>query len=86
MTNATPLNSGDGTRPSTDGGVDNIGAGAKFTSTRNAAGENVAGPAPMERMREKQADADATQADDSAPFGLTQDVEPEPNEEAPPKP
>jgi len=63
-----------------------MGAGANFTSTRNAAGENVARPAPMERMREKKADADATQADDSAPFGLTQNVEPKPNKEAPPKP
>lgn len=41
--------SGDGTRPSTDGGLDNIGAGEKFTSKRNAVGEEVTGgPAPSE--------------------------------------
>lgn len=86
MTNSNPLNSGDGTRPTTDGGVDNIGAGEKFTTKKNRAGEPVAGPAPPERMSAERADAESSKADDSAPFGLRPDAEPESNTEAPPRP
>ncbi|MEJ7688562.1 MAG: hypothetical protein WKG52_17180 [Variovorax sp.] len=72
-------NSGDGTRPTTDGGTDNIGAGEKFLSTTNAAGENVSGPAPAERMGNKRKDAEAAKHDDSAAFDLKEDLTPETN-------
>ncbi|MDM0117252.1 hypothetical protein QTI66_34595 [Variovorax sp. J22R133] len=85
MTNSNSnFNSGDGTRPSTDGGVDNMGAGEKFSSSRNRVGEDVAGPAPVERMRDKKRDVQGTKADDSAPFGLTQDLGSQRNQEKPP--
>jgi hypothetical protein len=69
-------NSGDGTRPSTDGGVDNMGAGEKFTTEKTAAGEDISAPAPRERMQDKQANAQGTRHDDSAPFHLTEDLTP----------
>ena len=68
--------SGDGTRPTTDGGADNIGAGEKFTTTKNAAGEDVSGPAPSERMQHKKSDAEGTRHDDSAAFNLHEDLTP----------
>ena len=37
-------------RPTTSGGVDNIGAGEKFTSSSSATGEQDSAPAPAERM------------------------------------
>ena len=68
--------SGDGTRPTTDGGTDNIGAGEKFTPTKNAVGEDVSGPAPKERMQDKSSDAAGTERDDSAAFDLHEDLTP----------
>lgn len=77
--------SGDGTRPTTDGAVDNIGAGEKFTTRRNAAGEEISGgPAPAERMQDKRKNVAATREDDSAAFGLNENLEPSTNREAPP--
>ena len=74
--------SGDGTRPTTDGAADNIGAGEKFTTRKNAEGEEVSGgPAPQERMQQKRKDVEGTRKDDSAAFGLTEDPEPSSNEE-----
>lgn len=78
----TPIaGSGDGSRPVTSGGVDNIGGGEKFSSTRNRAGEDVSGPAPKERMQAKRKNAQATAHDDSAAFGLTENLTPETNKE-----
>lgn len=68
--------SGDGTRPTTDGGTDNIGAGEKFTTTKNAAGEDVSAPAPQERMQDKKSDAEGTKHDESAAFRLHEDLTP----------
>lgn len=78
---STPLGSGDGTRPTTSGGVDNIGGGEKFSATKNKAGEDVSGPAPKERMQSKRKSAEASQRDDSAPLGLAEDLTPETNRE-----
>jgi hypothetical protein len=75
--------SGDGTRPTTSGGVDNNGAGEKFTATKNAAGEDVSGPAPQERMQAKRKDVEASRHDDSADFNLREDLTPVPNKEDP---
>jgi len=60
--------SGDGTRPATDGTIDNIGAGSSFNPSGND------GPAPKERFAEKKSDAASVEKDDSAPFGLTEDA------------
>lgn len=68
--------SGDGTRPITDGGVDNIGAGEGFTDKRMATGEEEISPGPNERMEEKKANADGTKHDDSAAFNLNEDLTP----------
>lgn len=68
---------GEGTRPTTSGGVDNIGAGEKFAVGESAAGEANVGPAPAEQMAAKRKDAEASRHDDSAPFGLRQDPTPE---------
>lgn len=81
MSNPPVTGSGDGSRPTTSGGVDNIGGGEKFSSTRNAAGEDVSGPAPQERMQAKRKNAPASKRDDSAALGLTEDLTPVPNRE-----
>jgi len=70
---------GDGTRPTTSGGVDNIGGAESFTARKTKAGEDVAGPAPRERMQDRKKDVEGTKHDDSAPFGLTEDLTPEIN-------
>jgi hypothetical protein len=79
------LSSGDGTRPTTDGGVDNIGAGEKFASSSSAAGEPDSAPAPAERMASKRKNVEASRHDDSAAYGLREDLRSETNKE-PPKP
>ncbi len=68
--------SGDGTRPSTDGGVDNIGAGEKFAAKKTAVGGDLSAPGPRERMQDRKANAEGTKHDDSAPFHLTEDLTP----------
>jgi hypothetical protein len=73
--------SGDGTRSTTDGGVDNIGAGEKFASGRSATGEPNTGPAPHERLQEKRADVENTKKDDSVPYYLRGDPSSVPNTE-----
>lgn len=75
--------SGAGARPTTDGGVDNIGAGEKFSSKRNAAGEEIGGPAPIEKMQGKRKNVEATKHDDSADFNLREDLTPTTNKESP---
>ena len=79
MSDRPVTGSGDGTRPATSGGVDNMGGGASFSGNKNAAGEDVSGPAPGERMQEKQKSTESTKQDDSAAFGLTEDLTPESN-------
>ena len=63
---------GDGRRPVTDGGVANMGAGEKF---RPGSGETA--PAPPERMAEARLNPQTTRHDESAAFGLTENVTPE---------
>ncbi|WPH23002.1 hypothetical protein [Variovorax paradoxus] len=75
------LGSGDGSRPTTDGGVDNIGAGEKFASSSSAAGEPDSAPAPAEGMARKRKNAEASRHDDSAAFGLREDLRPKTNQE-----
>jgi len=60
---------GDGSRPTTDGTIDNIGAGSSFNPSGND------GPAPKERLAEKKSDAASIEKDDSAPFHLTEDAD-----------
>lgn len=88
MTSNTRVSdSGDGTRPTTDGGTNNIGAGEKFTTKRNAAGEEISGgPAPADGMRHKRKDVDGTKQDDAAAFELNENLESTPNTEPRPKP
>jgi len=73
--------SGDGTRPTTSGGVDNIGGAERFTQRRNAEGEEISGPAPRERMQDKRKDVEATRHDGSDAFGLHEDLTPESNQD-----
>lgn len=63
--------SGAGTRPVTDGTVDNIGAGEAFLP--DSPGSSA--PAPRERMSDKRADAESVEKNGSAPFGLTESAE-----------
>ncbi len=79
MSKVTPT--GAGTRPSTDGTVDNMGAGEAFIP-----GSSDSGPAPTEAMSSKRQDAQSVEKDDSAPFALTEDadaVKPEHRRERP---
>jgi hypothetical protein len=78
-------NSGEGTRPTTDGGVDNIGAGEKFTGKQTPGGD-VSGPAPKERMSDKRADVANSKRDDLDEFGMHEELEPETNREPAPPP
>ena len=73
--------SGEGSRPTTDGGVDNIGAGEKFTAKQAPEGVEVTGPAPAEKAQAKRQDAAAAERDDSSPFNLHEKAESEPNTE-----
>lgn len=75
--------SGDGSRPATSGGVDNLGAGESFTGKRNIAGEDVAGPAPAEGMQAQRENIEASKHDDFAPFLLNEDLSSETNREPP---
>ncbi len=77
------MGSGDGTRPTTSGGVDNIGAGEKFASGSSAAGNEDSAPAPPERMASKRRDAEAARHDGSAAYGLRENFRSEPNQEPP---
>jgi hypothetical protein len=83
MSTPSIAGSGDGTRPTTSGGADNIGAGEKFTSRKNAAGEDISGPAPQERMQAKRKNVEASRHDDSADFNLREDLTPVSNKEDP---
>ena len=60
---------GDGTRPTTDGTVDNIGAGSAFNPNGNDS------PAPRERLSDKKSDAESVEKNDSAPLGLTESAD-----------
>lgn len=77
MANSNILGSGDGTRPTTDGGVDNIGAAGSFIPGKGSSNS----PAPVERMREQRKDKASVKDDDSAPLGLTESTETTPNTE-----
>ncbi len=79
MTTQNPSNSGAGSRPVTDGAVDNIGAADTFTPDRP--GDNT--PAPRERTPQGPADATSVKSDDSAPLGMTDAAHDVPNTEAP---
>ncbi|KQP23341.1 hypothetical protein [Pseudorhodoferax sp. Leaf267] len=79
----TPTPSGEGSRPTTDGTVDNIGAGGKFDVGHAATGEPNEGPANPEGMQDKRADADAAEHDDSVPLGLHGDQHAQTNQEPP---
>lgn len=77
---STPsLNSGDGSRPTTDGTVGNIGAAEKFLTRRNAVGEEVSEPANPEAMAGKKQDAESAKHDDSDAFNLHENLDPAPN-------
>ncbi|WP_082524418.1 hypothetical protein [Pseudorhodoferax sp. Leaf274] len=78
---ATPTNSGDGSRPTTDGGVANIGAGGALDVGHSATGEPNNGPAHPERMQDKRGDAEAAEHDDAVPFGLHGDQHPQSNQD-----
>ncbi|CAA2109398.1 hypothetical protein [Variovorax paradoxus] len=81
MSNPPIPGTGDGSRPTTEGGVDNLGAGESFSGHKNEAGEDVSRPAPQERMQARRKSAEAARQDDSAAFGLTEDLTPVPNPE-----
>ena len=81
MSNETPVqNSGAGTRPSTSGGVDNLGAADSF-SPGQATDAGDGSPAPVEKMADKHTDKAAAEQDDSAPLDLTQSADDAPNSE-----
>ncbi|MDB5884546.1 MAG: hypothetical protein JWR74_717 [Polaromonas sp.] len=58
--------SGDGSRPTTSGGADNIGAAHSFTPGKKSGPDDVA-PAPLEKMAEKRQDGNSDSADHPAP-------------------
>jgi hypothetical protein len=77
MSSKSLIPSGAGARPTTDGTVDNIGAGSGF----DPAHPNSNGPMPHQKMAEKRADAASVAQDDSAPFGLHDDARPSTSED-----
>ena len=79
MANTHSMGSGDGTRPTTDGGVDNVGAAGGFTPGKGGANT----PAPGEKMSEARKDKKSVKGDDSAPLGMTESPNTTPNTEPP---
>jgi len=74
MSNTSMNTSGDGTRPSTSGGVDNMGASSTFTPHKKPApgqSPEIAGasnsPNPVEKMTEKRQDGAADDAHNPGP-------------------
>jgi hypothetical protein len=84
MSNFPAPGSGDGSRPMTDGAVDNVGAAKAFDTGQSAIGEPNVGPGHPERMQHKRADAAAEDEDDAVPLDLHGDKTPETNTEPPP--
>ena len=78
MSNSSP-NSGDGSRPTTDGGVDNLGAGKSFNPER----PEDSGPAAEHVASHHMADRATARQDGSAPLGLRDAAESVPNSEPP---
>lgn len=58
--------SGDGTRPTTSGGTDNVGAARSFTPGKKLK-PGEASPGPVEKMTEKRQDADSDSAQNPGP-------------------
>jgi len=69
--------SGDGTRPTTDGGVDNIGAAGGF----NPGKPESQTPAPREKFTERKQDRASAKEDGFAPLGIRQPASSTPNTE-----
>lgn len=69
--------SGEGSRPTTDGGTDNIGAAKGFDPAHPE--DNI--PSSGERMSERRNDRARAATDDSAPLGMTDSAKPSPNTE-----
>ena len=86
MANPQVSSSADGTRPVTSGGVDNIGAGKKLASSNSAAGDPDIAPAGAEGMQDRRQDVAATRGNDSAPFGLRENLAATPNVQPGPPP
>jgi hypothetical protein len=77
MSNENNLGSGDGTRPTTDGGVDNIGGASTFTPGKGSANA----PKPAEKMSENKKDKASVRNDDSSAFDLKESTDTTPNTE-----
>ena len=79
-------NSGDGSRPTTSGGVDNIGGGGKLATDDAPVGPND-GPAPAsaaaKQMSRKRSGSASSAVDDSAPLNMTENDRPLSNQEQP---
>ncbi len=67
--NSSAGDSGQGSRPTTSGGVDNIGGASSFTPGK-APQDGESSPMPPEKMAEKKNDKAAMKRDDSAPWNL----------------
>lgn len=87
MTRFNQVNtSGEGSRPTTAGGVDNIGAGKSAAPGKSAAHGEVNAPPAKERMADKRASAENSRHDDLDVFGIREDLTPVPNTEPVPEP
>ena len=78
--------SGEGSRPTTDGAVDNIGAGKKFAPAQPGTPGDVNQPAQPERMAAKRSNAENSRHDDLDALGMHEDLTPESNKEPGPPP
>ena len=76
--NSAAGGTGQGSRPTTDGGVDNIGGASSFTPGKELK-EGESSPMPAEKMAEKKNDKEAMKRDDSAPLNLHQSPGDEPS-------
>lgn len=80
MSTTRITDSGEGTRPTTDGAASNLGPAKGYPD-----GDTVK-PGPSERMMDKRQNAEAAEHDDSAPWNLHESMRPNPNTEPPPWP
>ena len=77
MSTTRITDSGEGTRPTTDGAASNLGPAKGYPD-----GDTVK-PGPHERMMDKRQNAEAAERDDSAPWNLHESMRPNPNTEPP---
>lgn len=73
---SSPKGSGDGSRQTTSGGIDNICAGERFVQVKTASNGDISAPTPDESMKNKCSGVEGTKHDESAAYNLKENLTP----------